>query len=452
MQAEYHSLIKNNTWNLVTCPENKNIVGSRWVFTTKYNADGTIDKYKARLVAQGCSQVAGIDYTHTFAPVVRHSTIRLILSLAVHYKLLVNHIDVVSAYLNGDLEEEVFMRQPEGFVDEEFPQKVCKLNRSLYGLKQAGRNWNNKLNSILTEIGFERCQSDNCIYTLIRDKEINIISIYVDDIILACSTEKTMKYIIEKLQSHVEAVDKGPLKYYLGMEICRDGLRGSLSIHQHRYVNEMLKKWNMEECKGVSTPFASGTVLEKCNDADCSGYEIKSYQSLVGGLTYLATISRPDIAHTVSKLSQFHGHPHKEHFLAAKRVLRYLKAKPRGTLSFNPSNHSLLCFTDADWASDTTDRKSYSGSALFLGNNLIAWESKKQKVVSLSTMEAEYIAMCSGAKEVAFHRNLLQEMGFNEFTERPTTIMCDNQSAQFSVKNPTVHKRSKHIDIRYHYL
>ncbi|XP_053956123.1 uncharacterized protein LOC128861765 [Anastrepha ludens] len=208
----------------------------------------------------------------------------------------------------------------------------------------------------------------------------------------------------------------------------------------------------MDECKGASTPFASGTVLDKCLDPDCLGYETKNYQSLVGGLTYLATVSRPDIAYTVSKLAQFHGHPHREHMLAAKRVLRYLKSKPQGTLTFLPNSHSLICFTDADWASDSTDRKSYSGFALFLGENLIAWESKKQKVVSLSTMEAEYIAMCSGAKEVTFHRSLLQEMGFNEYTKKPTTIMCDNQSAQFLVKNPIVHQRSKHIDIRYHYL
>ena len=382
----------------------------------------------------------------------RHAATRLLLALSAKHKLLVNHIDVVSAYLNGELEEEIFMEQPPMFVSETHPNKVCRLKKSLYGLKQAGRYWNKKINSLLNDMGFRRCKTDNCIYFMNYQNEINIISIYVDDLIIACSEEATMKNIIEKLCSQVEAVDRGPIKYYVGLEIQRDGLRGEFKIHQQRYTLELLTKWGMLDCKGAATPSAEGSILEKCGDERCSGSNVKEFQSLLGGLTYLATMSRPDIMHIVSRLAQYHSHPHQEHFVAAKRVLRYLKLKPKGMLTYVPNNENLVCFTDADWGSDPVDRKSLSGFALFFCGCLIAGESKKQPIVSLSTMEAEYIAMCQGVKEVAFHRSLLKEVVFNEYAEMASAVMCDNQGAQFAVKNPIVHKRSKHIDIRFHYI
>lgn len=452
MQVEYDSLIKNGTWELVDYPKGKNVIGSRWVFSTKFNPDGTVEKFKARLVAQGCSQVHGEDFNETYAPVARQSTIRLVLALSAKLKLFVNHIDIVAAYLNGDLKEDVYMRQPEIFVSKDHPQKVCKLKKSIYGLKQAGRDWNNKIDFLLNEMGFHRCKSDNCVYIKRKGNEVNIIVIYVDDIILACTAKSTMKNIVDQLSAQIEVKNRGPISYYLGMQIERKGECGAITIHQEKYTRELLKKWNMQNCKGVSTPYAQGTMLEKCTKKGCSGSNVKEYQSLLGGLTYVAITSRPDISFAVSKLSQFHSHPHQQHFIAAKRILRYLKAKPKGMLTYQPNNQNLLCFTDSDWGSDQTDRKSVSGYALFYSGGLIAWEAKKQHMVSLSTMEAEYVAMCQGAKEVAFHRSLLTELGVIEIAKNSTVIKCDNQGAQFAVRNPTVHKRSKHIDIRFHYI
>lgn len=207
----------------------------------------------------------------------------------------------------------------------------------------------------------------------------------------------------------------------------------------------------MEQCKPLFTPFVAGTVLEACKEDNCHGFDVKIYQSLIGSLTYLSAASRPDISHIVSKLSQFNSHPHKEHFVAAKNVLRYLKQNPKGTLSFSSTN-DLVCYTDADWGSNVVDRKSFSGFVIFLAGGPITWESKKQKIVALSSMEAEYIAMCQGTKEVVYIRSLLAEIGLHEFIQSATTIRCDNQSAQFMVENPVAHKRSKHIDIRYHYI
>lgn len=447
MQKEYDSLIKNKTWTLVDRPNGKNIIGCKWVFALKRKPNGEVEKYKARLVAHGCSQKYNVDYQETFAPVVRHSVIRLFLSLAAQHKLLVNHIDIVAAYLNGELKDEVYMVQPPLFDNN--TNQVCKLKKSLYGLKQAGREWNKKVNDILLKMGFQRCKSDTCVYVKRDGNHVSLIALYVDDMLIACPSELEMKNIIENINKYVEAVDRGPIRFYLGMEIERDGLRGDITIHQTKYCEEILDRWGMADCKPASTPWPCGTTLLKC-DKECEDLDTHSYQSLTGALMYLAVISRPDLMHVVSRLCQFNSHPHKEHFLAAKHVLRYLKNKTDSKLTFKANTENLICFTDADWGSDANDRKSYTGYVLFMGGGPIAWESRKQSVVALSSMEAEYIALCQGTKEVCFHRGLLQELGFNE--SNPTTILCDNQGAQFLVKNPTVQKKSKHIDIRYHYV
>lgn len=452
MNKEYSSLVENNTWDLVNAPNNQNIIGCKWVFTTKRNADGDIEKYKARLVAQGCFQKENVDYFETYAPVVRHPTIRLILALAVQNKYFINHIDIAAAYLNGDLEEEVYMRQPEEFVDPNHPHKVCKLKKSLYGLKQAGRDWNKKINEILNVIGFVKCRTDSCVYVLRNGQHISIIGLYVDDLIIAYSTKELFSNIMQGLSRHVEAVDRGPIRFYLGMEIEREGSRGSISVHQKRYVEDLLTHWGMEKCKPANTPLASGVVLEKCSKSNCAAIQnVKEYQSLMGGLNYLAIISRPDLAHVVSKMSQFSAHPHIEHFTAAKHILRYIRSSSKVSLIFN-GNKDFFCYTDADWGSDTSDRRSYSGHVVFFGGGPVAWESKKQHVIALSTMEAEYIAMCQGTKEVIFIRSLIAEIGFSAFSKEATPIFCDNQGANFFAKNETTQKRSKHIDIRYHFL
>ncbi|XP_073816655.1 ecdysteroid phosphate phosphatase isoform X1 [Musca autumnalis] len=452
MHAEYDCLQKKKTWKLVEKPTNRNIVGCKWVFVTKRNQNGEVEKYKARLVAQGFSQKPQIDYTETYSPVIRMSAVRMLFAVAAQKGYLLNHIDIVSAYLNGELEEEVFMRQPQMFVDTNYPDRVCKLNKSLYGLKQAGRDWNKKLNDVLVNIGFERCKSDNCLYVKNKDQDLVLVAVYVDDLLLCCSSEEIMKGVVRELNKYVDAVDRGPAKYYLGIQIERDGLRGKISIHQEKYVNELLEKWQMTECKPTSTPSMNGMVLEKCSKENCCGYDVNKYQSLIGALNYLSVYSRPDITHIVSKLAQFNSHPEKEHFIAAKHVLRYLKGKPKGTLTYDKNNNGLVLYTDADWGSDVSDRKSYSGFVIFMSGGPVAWESQNQSFVSLSSMEAEYVAMCQGTKEIVYQRSLLREIGLEEYVRVATVLNCDNQSAQFLVQNPVAHKRSKHIDIRYHYI
>lgn len=451
MKKEYKSLLDNGTWKLVEKPRDKNVIGCKWIFSTKRLADGTIEKYKARLVAQGCYQRYNQDYTETYAPVIRHPTIRLILSLAVKYKLLVKHVDVVAAYLNGELKEEVYMKQPEMFTVKGQENLVCKLEKSLYGLKQAGREWNHKINEILANMEFKQCKTDSCVFVKRNGNEINIIALYVDDILLACTSEETMENILENLKEQIDIVDRGLVSYYLGMEIIRNDPRGEIEVHQKRFVEELLMQWNMQDCKPAKTPFAAGNILSKCDVDECKDMmDVKKYQSLIGSLMYLATISRPDIAHTVSRLAQFNCHPHMEHFVAAKHVLRYLKS--RNISLMYKKDQGLVCYSDADWGSDGFDRKSYSGYVLFFAGGPVSWESKKQNIVALSSMEAEYIAMCQAAKEISFYRSLLNELGFANLLKEPTVLCCDNQGAQYLTKNHMAMKRSKHIDIRYHYI
>lgn len=260
-----------------------------------------------------------------------------------------------------------------------------------------------------------------------------------------------MDEILKNLCEFINIIDRGPVDYYLGMEIVRHDPRGKIEIHQNAFINELLMEWNMENCKPASTPIASGTVLTKCNVENCSEMEdVKTYQSLIGSLMYLATISRPDIAHAISQLSQFNSHPHREHMSAAKHVLRYLKSH-RFSLTFDDDS-GLSCYSDADWGSNVIDRKSYSGYVLFFAGGPIAWESKKQDIVALSSMEAEYIAMCQAVKEISFHRSLLFELDIENVHKQPTTLFCDNQGAQYLTKSHMTLKRSKHIDIRFHYI
>ncbi|UYV83140.1 hypothetical protein LAZ67_22002407 [Cordylochernes scorpioides] len=252
MKEEYSSLLKNGTWELVDPPKNKNIIGNKWVFRKKFRADGSIERYKARLVAKGYSQKYGIDYEETFAPVVRHSTIRTVLALAVEYDLLVHQMDVQSAFLNGDVKEEIYMTQPENFESKKYPRRVCKLKKAIYGLKQAGMTWHAKLDSVLKEMGLEQMKTDNCVY-IKREEGVLLVAIYVDDMIIAAEEENTLICFKESMKKLFEINDLGALNYCLGIRVQR-GVDGSISLDQERYIEELLEKYEMKESKPISTP------------------------------------------------------------------------------------------------------------------------------------------------------------------------------------------------------
>ncbi|UYV68867.1 hypothetical protein LAZ67_6001370 [Cordylochernes scorpioides] len=452
MEEEFDSLIENKTWELVDPPKNRNIIGTKWVFKTKCNSDGFVERHKARLVAKGYSQQYGIDYEETFAPVVRQSTIRMFLALAVEYNLILHQMDVQSAYLNGEIKEEIYMTQPENFVSRKYPEKVCRLKKAIYGLKQAGIVWHEKLDNELKNLGLKQLQSDNCVY-IKHDEGILLVAIYVDDLIIAAEREATLKSFKESMKRIFKIKDLGGINCCLGIRIQMKE-DGSISIDQERYIEELLAKYRMKEAKPISTPMDSNSKLTKISSIEGENEPVKKveYQSLIGSLIYLSVSTRPDIAYAVSALGQFSNDPRRQHWNAARRVLRYLKGTSCLRITYRKSNEALHGYADADWGGNLVDRKSHTGIVYFLARGPIAWESKKQQTVTLSSTESEYIALCEAGKEAVYLRALLDEMGFGELLNGPTVLKTDNQGAQQLARNPVYHARTKHIDIKWHYI
>ena len=450
MDAEVKSLHKNNTWTLVEPPKETNIVGSKWVFKTKRNASGEIERYKARLVAQGYSQEQGTDYDEVYAPVARFTSIRSVLAISNALDLTVHQMDVQTAYLNGVLEEDIYMRQPEGFKDEKHPQMVCKLNRSLYGLKQSARCWNKTIDSYLKEQGYTQNEADQCVYVKRDNSKLIIICLYVDDLILASNDDDLLESEKRNLSKRFEMDDKGPIHHCLGMEIERDRGEQRLKICQSQYLQKILERFNMADCRPISTPLETGVRFSRKVEND-EGTDMKNYQAAIGCLTYAALGTRPDIAIAVNMLSQFMSNPANVHWKAVKRVLRYIKGTLDYGILFSGSKEIVLSgYSDSDWASDVDSRKSYSAYIFQLCGGPISWRCKKQSIVALSSTEAEYVALSMASQESIWLRRLLSGIGFKQ--TNATTIKEDNQGAICLSKNPTEHPRTKHVDIRHHFI
>ena len=449
IEAEMNSLRKNNTWELVDLPHGKSAIGSKWVFKTKLNADGTINKHKARLVAQGFKQKQGIDYDEVFAPVVKYTSIRTLLSIANDFDMEVHQMDVNSAYLNGDIDADIYMVQPEGYVDPNHPNKVCKLLKSLYGLKQSARCWNKKIDNYLKSEGYTPSSADPCIYVRSKEGKIVILALYVDDNVIMSNSKKLLEAEKTKLSQRFDMEDRGEINYLLGMSVKRDRQKQTLKIDQKLYIQQVLERFGMQDCKPVSTPIESGRKFQKTQE-DETAVDTKRYQELIGSLVYASVSTRPDISEAVGKLSQHMSRPNNEHWVGAKRVLRYLKGTAGFGLVYTKSDHSQLRgYSDSDWAGCTDTRRSTSGYLFMIGNNVISWASKKQPVVALSTTEAEYIALCSATQEAVWLRRLLESI--QHVQNGPTTIVEDNQGTISMAKNLRDSSRTKHIDIRYHF-
>ena len=448
--AEMDSLIKNGTWELTDLPAGKSVIGSKWVFKTKINPDGTFSKFKSGLVAQGFSQRHGIDYNEVFAPVVKHESLRTFFAIANQYDLEVHQMDVNSAYLNGDIDAEVYMKQPEGYVDPNHPNKVCKLRKGLYGLKQGARCWNKKIDKFLKSEGFVASDADPCIYVKRKKGKICILALYVDDTVIATNCKRMLADIKRKLCGQFHMEDLGEVKYILGMMVKRDREAGTLTIDQRCYLEGVLQRFGMENCNPVSTPLEPGRQLRKATEDD-EEVDTHRYQEIVGCLIYASITTRPDISHAVNVLSQHMAKPNKEHLSAAKRVLRYLRGTTDVGIIFRKSdNFELVGYSDADWAGDVDSRKSTSGYVFLLGGNIISWASKKQPVVALSTTEAEYIALCLATQEAIWLRRLCASVG--QAQTKPTKILEDNQGTISMSRNPRDNSRTKHIDIKYHFV
>ncbi|KAH9650552.1 protein kinase domain-containing protein [Citrus sinensis] len=447
VMEEMNALRRSGTWEIVDLPRDKKIVGCKWVFTIKCNADGSVERYKARLVAKGFTQTYGIDYQETFALVAKINSIRILLSLAVNCDWHLHQLDVKNAFLNGDLKEEVFISLPPGFEKSLGSDKVCRLRKSLYGLKQSPRAWFERFGKAVISYGFLQSQGDHTIfYKHSKDGKITILIVYVDDIILTGDDETELAALKKRLAKKFQIKDLGVLKYFLGMEFARS--KEGIFVNQRKYVLDLLGETGLLGCKMVETPIDPNLKLQPAKVEEVKDRE--QYPKLIGKFIYLSH-TRPDIAFAVSMVSQFMHSPGAEHFEAVYRILRYLKGTPGRGLMFKKHGHlQVEVYTDADWAGSVTDRRSTSGYCSFIGGNLVTWRSKKQNVVARSSAGAEFRAIAHGICEVMWIKRILEELKFTFST--PLKVYCDNKAAISIAHNPVLHDRTKHIEVDKHFI
>jgi histone deacetylase 1/2 len=412
MESEISALHKNKTWHLVPPKAGYNVIDCKWVFKIKRNADGTIDRYKGRLVAKGYRQRYGIDYEDTFSPVVKIATVRLVLSIAVSKGWCLRQLDVQNAFLHGILEEEVYMRQPPGFEDENKPHYVCKLDKALYGLKQAPRAWYSRLSLKLLELSFKSSKSDTSLFIYSKNGVTIFMLIYVDDIIVTSSCQDAVTTLLKDLRADFALKDLGNLSYFLGIEV--NSRQGGIVLSQEKYASDLLHKVGMFKCKASPTPLLASEKLSREDGTPLAVGDATRYRSIVGGLQYL-TLMRPDLAFSVNKVCQFLHAPTTAHWSAVKRILRYVKGSMNIGLYISKSDSKLVsAFSDADWAGDTDDRRSTGGFAVYFGPNLISWSARKQPTVSRSSTEAEYKSLANATAEVIWFEALLKRIGYQD--------------------------------------
>lgn len=442
IQDHLQSLASNHTWSIIDKPKDVNLVSTKWVFKIKTLPNGQIDKYKARLCARGFSQQYGIDYFETFSPVVRMESLRVLLALAASHNLEVHQMDVVSAYLLGELEEDVYIDIPEGLSMPE--GKVLKLQKGLPGLKQSGNIWNKRITNFFRGEGLEPIAADPSIFT--NTSCAVIVALYVDDLIILSKSVGQIEALKTALSETFEMKDLGEARFLLGISINRDREQGTITINQHHYIHDLLREEDLTDNSGAAVPADGYKNLGPLEDDDPST-GIVHYQRLIGKLNWLVRGTRADIAYTVQKLSQHAHKPGIKHLAGAQQVLRYLKETATLGIQYK-GDLAITGYSDADFAADSS-RKSVMGFIFIAGKGPVTWSSKIQRSVTTSTTEAEYHALAYAAKEAVWLQNLLGQLKVQG--NKSTLLYGDNNGSIALVQNPLFHAKTKHIDVSVHY-
>eukprot|EP00253_Pinus_taeda_P011168 PITA_11168 len=405
MNEEYQSIMKNGVWEIVPRLENKSVVTSKWIYKIKHAVDGSIDKYKGKFVARGFSQEEGIDYEEAFAPTTRYTTIQSLISLAVSMKWKVHQMDVKTAFLNGTIDEEVYIEQPLGFEVNGKEGFVCRLEKALYGLKQAPRAWYARMDAYLQRLGFIKSSTDPNLYIKVVKDELVIILLYVDDLLLT-GVEERIQECKKQLTTEFDMKDLGSMHYYLGLEVWQEP--NGIYLGQGKYVIEILKRFDMMECKPMTNP-------------------------MITNLRLLETLN------LVWWIPQ------------AKHILRYLRGTIHHCLKYEKGKDVLLTgFTDSEWGGSKKDGRSTTGGCFSLGSSMVSLMSRKQETVALSSAESEYVAACEVSREAVWLRKLLFDLFAGPLA--PTPIHCDNTSYIRLSEDPLFHGKTKHINNKYHYI
>jgi hypothetical protein len=446
-KAEIEQLQNIKTWVLVPRPKDKPVIPCREVLHEKHGPDGEVSRRKVRIAAGGHRQVEGINYTETFASAAKIATIRIVLALAAKWDWEIDQVDVVAAYLNGKLEEEVYMEAPYGVLSKNQQGMVCQLLRTLYGLKQAGNVWYKEMSRVFKIMGFKVSLCDSSLFIRFDERGGMMIPVITDDMAVAGSNRKVVDDFKTELGTHFKITDDGEIHWLLGFEILRDRKARTIALNQKAYLEAMAKKFGQENARPTYTPFQPGTLLTKDNLPDIHIKE--PYREACGHILWPASTTRPDVQFPGGNIAQFMVNPSEDHWRAVINIIRYLYTTRDYCLVLGGEGDIGIGYADADFATQL-DRHSVSGYSFHIGQGAVTWSSKRQPIIALSTTESEYIAGVHAAKEAEWLRQLFEELRVER--KGPMLIRCDNQSAMALCKDSKFHARTKHIDIRYHYI
>ena len=462
MKDEYDGCVAQKTWILVErskLPPGTNIIPVKWVYKIKTDENGIVSKYKARITPKGFKQKHGVDYFDVFANTGKYKKMRVLLSIAARLDLEVHQLDVPQAFIQAPLDEDVYMEMPQGF---EVAGMVCRLQKSLYGLKQSPRNWYLLCSAFIKqELNLQATVSDPCLFwKKSRTGKLMLLFLFVDDMQVAFDKADTVEYgeLLQKLTDRFNISNLGESKFMLGMRITRNRQAKTICLDQELYISKALEKFGLDQCRTVPTPAvqtsSTATPLAEREGADDQPTDVQLYQEKVGTILYAAISTRPDAAYAANKLTQHMLAPTVAHAKACDRVFRYLAGtKAKGLLFGRREEIPISAFADSDWGSDWVDRKSQTGWAAMLWGDLVSWASKKQKVVAQSSCEAELYAEAAAINEMSWLRGLLSEIGlYAEGRDATPIVFGDNQSTQKLTVNGIKSERTKHIDIKYRFV